>query len=135
MKVLRNPMNNNINDKSGFTVEPVCCPKALVNIPHMNERITNNNAEIIHPIMIPIHTFPTNCHPLMLLGSLKKSDWDAMTNMTKGVKDYCLQVIVSTLLIRFFTSCSSSLLREMTYNDSSSMKKNCPWYTVPVPNW
>jgi hypothetical protein len=67
-------MNNNTNDKSGFTLVPACAPNALVNIPPINERITNNNAAITHPIRKPINTFPSNCHPLRLLGSLKKSD-------------------------------------------------------------
>ena len=74
IKVLRNQINNNTNDKSGLILEPPCCPKALVNIPPINERITKSNAAMTPPIRKPIRTFPTNCHQLRLLGSLKKSD-------------------------------------------------------------
>jgi len=74
MNVLRNPMKSNTNDNNGFTLVPACAPNALVNIPHINERIIKSNAAITPPIRIPMDTLPINCHPLRLLGSLKKSD-------------------------------------------------------------
>jgi hypothetical protein len=58
-----------------------------VNIPPINERITNNNAAMTPQMRIPINTFPTNCHPLRLLGSLKKSDCDVMMVWIKKLKD------------------------------------------------
>ena len=72
MNVLKKPIKSSTSDKSGLTVEPAC-PKALVNIPPIKDKITNSKAAIIPQIRIPINTFPTSCHPLRLPGSLKKS--------------------------------------------------------------
>jgi hypothetical protein len=78
MKVLKNQMKSRINDNIGLTETPACPPNAVVNIPPIKERITNNNAAITLPISIPIVNFPTNCRHVRLLGSLKKSDWPTM---------------------------------------------------------
>lgn len=73
MKLLMKPTKSKTKESKGFVFvnSACCCCRISVNIPDINEIITNNKTAIIPHIANQIKTFAVNCRQDRLFGSSK----------------------------------------------------------------